>query len=344
FPDTSQDGDPLFWLDVQNKMKTLPMTSEKNARALHLKDALDRMNKSTCFLGQTNLRLLLAIDEASQLLHSSGLPHRMTFFRIFRHTLAKIPSQNRGFSILTDTSSRITNFNPPAHLDPSHRPGKTGRKLFAPIYQIPTFDINVAAPPTSWQQLQSAFRLLRYGSPFFGVYTDVGQHKQNPDGIVQDLIHFALEKLLCSTEPSIAASSLTDPQAIALLGSTIQPQLYGASHLNAELISSHAAQCMYIDPSRQILISEYPSQITFSSAANQYLASDEARLIRCIEVLTFTRRQGHIGSGDIGELKNAPETVELPKPETSILPFGYSVRLSDFLQTLTGLNPKEANL
>ncbi|KNZ61827.1 hypothetical protein VP01_13519g1, partial [Puccinia sorghi] len=153
FPDKIQDGDPLFWLDVQSKMKTLPMT----------------MNESTCFLGQTKLRLLLAIDEASQLLHSSGLPYGMTFFRIFRHTLAKIPSQNRFFSILADTTSRVTNFNLPAHLDPSHRPGKTGRKLFAPIYQIPTFDINVPAPPTTWQQLQSAFRLLRYGSPFFGV-------------------------------------------------------------------------------------------------------------------------------------------------------------------------------
>ncbi|KNZ57438.1 hypothetical protein VP01_2159g2 [Puccinia sorghi] len=355
FPQASQDGDPLFWLSVQNKMKTLPMTSE-NA-ALHLKDALDRMKSSTRFLEPTNLRLLLAIDEASQLLYSSALLYKETFFRIFRRTLAKIPSKNGVFSILADTTSRVTNFNPPAHLDRSHRPGKIGRKLFAPIYQIPTFDINVSDPPTTWQQLQSAFRLLRYGSPFFGVYTDVGQHKQNPDGIVQDLIHFALEKLLGSTELPTAASSLTDPQAIALLGSTIQPQLYGASHLNAELISSHAAQCMYIDPSRQILTSEYPSQITFSSAANQYLASDEAMLIRCIEVLTFTRRQGHIGPGDIGELvsriilvramqetmkKNQP--VGPQKPEDCIMPFGYSVRLSDFLHTLTGLDPKETNL
>ncbi|KNZ54370.1 hypothetical protein VP01_2963g3, partial [Puccinia sorghi] len=137
FPDTSQDGDPLFWLDVQDKMKTLPMTSEKNARALHLKDALDRMNKSTCFLGQTNLRLLLAVDEASQLLHSSGLPYGMTFFRILRHTLAKIPSQNRVFFfILADTTSRVTNFNPPAHLDPSHSPARRDENLLRPYIKF----------------------------------------------------------------------------------------------------------------------------------------------------------------------------------------------------------------
>ncbi|KAA1065044.1 hypothetical protein PGT21_022507 [Puccinia graminis f. sp. tritici] len=358
FPKKHRSGDPPFWLDVQKQMESLTMLSEKES-AGRLKDALSRMKKSTSFLGPTNLNLLLAIDEASQLLYSSESPDDWTFFRILRRTLAKIPSASGVFAILADTTSRVSNFTPPGHLDPSHRPGKPGLALFDPIYQIATFDTLVSAPPTTWQQLQSAFRLLRYGSPFFGVYVDVANEKQGATGIVQDLIHFALEKLLGLTDRSIDPSSLTDSQVIALLGSTIQPQLYGASHLNVRLVASHAAQCLFIDPSRQFLISEYPSQITFSSAANQYLAIDEARLIRCIEILTSTRQQGHVGPGDIGELvsrvvllramqetmrKNQPKPGEEPHPEKVVMPFGHPVRLVDFLKTLTGLNRSQLKL
>jgi hypothetical protein len=94
-----------------------------------------------------------------------------------------------------------------------------------------------------------------------------------------NLLEFALQKLLGTQELPVLASSLTKPQAMALLGSTIQPELYGASHLNAKLVSIHAAQCMYIDLSQELLISEHPSQVAFSLAVNQYLASDESRLI-----------------------------------------------------------------
>jgi hypothetical protein len=53
---------------------------------------------------------------------------------------------------------------------------------------------------------------------------------------------------------------------------------------------------------RQILINYYPSQFTYSLAANHYLDSDEDVLIQCNRVLAFTQRQGHISSGDVEEL------------------------------------------
>ncbi|KAI7936744.1 hypothetical protein MJO28_015643 [Puccinia striiformis f. sp. tritici] len=358
FPKKDRIGDPPFWLAVQKEMKNLPRRPEKESHAL-LKEALERMRKSTSFLGPTHLNLLLAIDEASQLFHSSKTSDESTFFRTFRHMLTKIPTASGVFAILADTTSQLSKFNPPTHLDSSHRLGKSGRKLFDPIYQFPTFDALVSAPPTTWQQLQSALRLLHYGSPFFGAYVNIAEKKQTVKGTVQDLIHVALEKLLGLVDTSIDPSSLTESQAIALLGCTIQPQLYGASHLNARLVASHSAQCMQIDPLRELLISEYPSQITFSSAANQYLALDESRLIRCIEILTFSCRQGHLGPEDVGALvsriilsRAMQETMERNKPkpggeqdpEEVVMPYGYPVRLVDFLQTLTGLSRNELEL
>ncbi|PLW21359.1 hypothetical protein PCANC_03799 [Puccinia coronata f. sp. avenae] len=51
-----------------------------------------------------------------------------------------------------------------------------------------------------------------------------------------------------------------------------------------------------------MLVSEYPSQFTLSSAANSYLARDDASLIRFISILTLTRRQEYVNTGDIGEI------------------------------------------
>ncbi|KAI7955294.1 hypothetical protein MJO28_005694 [Puccinia striiformis f. sp. tritici] len=315
-PSKKQLSDPPFWDKVKDEMELVK--ASKAAKNEQFEAVSVRIQEATEFMGTENLRVLLAIDEARELL-KSGATSDFSFFRIFRCALKRIPYKSKIFAVFADTTSRVSNFNPPAHEDPSHRIGMTStdvqEELFPPIYEIPTFDLNVTAPPTTWQQLQSPFRLFA----------------------------FSLMAL-----PFGASSSLTDSQAIALLGSTVQPQLYGASRLNSKLVSSHGAQCMFIDPSQEILISEYPSQFTFSSAANEYLAFGDERLIRCIKVLTFTRRQGHLGSGDADELvsriillRAMQETMKKKTPPPGLnnvtMPFGHSVRLHDFLETLTGL-------
>ncbi|OAV89151.1 hypothetical protein PTTG_07835, partial [Puccinia triticina 1-1 BBBD Race 1] len=237
-----------------------------------LQNAINQMKTSTEFIKQPNLKLILGIDEAKGLL-DRGATADSSFFRFFRHVIKNLPESSQIFSILTDTTSRLANFNPPAHLELSHRPGMGKRmKLFPPIYQIPSFDVNLAAPPATWLELESPDHLLCYGSPFWAGYVkNAKKRNQTVDGIVSTLSHFALQKLLFVDDLSHPASSLTDRQAMALLGSTIQPNLYAAVALNSDLVSSHAAQCMYINLSHDMLISEYPSQVTYSSVANQYL-------------------------------------------------------------------------
>ncbi|KNE92424.1 hypothetical protein PSTG_14145 [Puccinia striiformis f. sp. tritici PST-78] len=364
FPRKGHTVDPPFWTKVQKKMAEISDQSAADQSdpdmEAELSQAVRMVARSAAFMKQNNLKVILAIDEARQLL-DGGKSTDMSFFHIFRRVIKRFPTASGFFSILADTTSRVSNVNPPERHDPSHRPGEENRvKLFPPIYQIPTFDINASPPPTTWQQLQSAFRLFRYGSPFWGVYVDdAKKKKQTANAIVSDLIQFALEKLLCTNDTSIHANSLTDSQAIALLGCTIQPRLYGAAPINSELVSSHLAQCMYIDSSRELLLSEHPSQFTLSSAANQYLAFGDDRLIRCIQVLAFTRLQGYVTVGDVSEivsriilLRAMQETMRKTQqtsdagtnPETLTMPFGHSVRLADFLETLTGLDPKKLDL
>ncbi|PLW38622.1 hypothetical protein PCASD_08210 [Puccinia coronata f. sp. avenae] len=363
FPQKNELNDPPFWKQVQTRMIEFdtqnPTISDADLSAEMLQ-AIDMAAKSTSFTQQTGLRVILAIDEASELLDGPS-PTDMSFFRLFRRALKKVPEKNGFFSIFCDTTSRVSNVNPPARHDPSYRPSEAGAVLFPSIYQIPTFDVNVSTPPKTWQQLQSAFRLFRYGSPFWGVYVDDARKKGGSDAaIVGKLVPFALRKLLCMDPGLITSpSELTNPQAIALLGSTVQPQLYGAAPINAELVSSHLAQCMYISESREMLVSEYPSQFTLSSAANSFLARDDAWLIRCISVLTLTRRQGYVTTGDIGEIvsriilsramqetmkKNPQNTDANSDPNSLTMPFGHSVPLVDFLETLTGLKRDKLDL
>ncbi|PLW23080.1 hypothetical protein PCASD_10526 [Puccinia coronata f. sp. avenae] len=189
-----------------------------------MRQAVELASRSTNFIQETNLRVILAIDEARELLDGGG-PTDMLFFRLFRLALKKVPANSGFFSIFCDTTSRVSDFNPPAQHDPSYRPSQVGAALFPPIHQILTFDVNVSDPPKTWQQLQSAFRLFRYGSPFWGVYVDDGRKRGGSDAaIVGKLVPFALRKLLCMDPGLITSpSELTNPQAIALLGSTVQP-------------------------------------------------------------------------------------------------------------------------
>ncbi|PLW05288.1 hypothetical protein PCASD_25984 [Puccinia coronata f. sp. avenae] len=341
FPKKGRSGDPPFWTKVMMKMNEFPRSSHSHPNIdIEFPKVMKRVNDSAAFLGNPALRVLLAIDEARE-----RYLHQADFF-----------------SILAHATPRVSNLRPPPEIyDPSNRIGKSTQvRLYPPIYKFPAFDVKVPGDlPATWQQLSSAFRLLRYGSPFWSVYADSASRK-NLDGytFVRELSQLALETLLCTTEPPTDPSLPTTPQTIALLGSTIQPQLYGVRPLNNELVSSHGAQCMYIDPSREMLISEYPSQFTFSLVANEYLAHDDARWIQCIRALTSTHCQGYISSGDVDKLvtqiillramqettigTQVPMTINTNiNPEKLTLPFGSPVPLLEFLMTSTGL-PEEA--
>ncbi|KAH9457207.1 hypothetical protein Pst134EA_021090 [Puccinia striiformis f. sp. tritici] len=367
FPKKNPHIVPTFWTVVRAKMEDSARSAESMEH--NLGRALQRMKDSTNFIDQKNLRVLLAIDEARELLHFSyearGLlefSYRtdISFFDKFRRALKKIPESTGFFSILADSLSRLSDFNPTAHGEPSNRiENDNEAKLFPPIYALSTFDVNAGPddPPTRWQELQSPLRLFCYGYPSWRLYADDAKQAGLRNGeIVRNLTTIALQKLLDTHDLELPAASLTESQAIALLGPTIQPQLWGASHLNAELVSNHGAACMYIDSSRGMIISGYPSQITFASSANQYLGSDEARLIRCVRVLASLSRQGFFSPGDVQDLVSRiillrAMQVTMGKVrrvenasadwDQQTMPFGHSVRLTDFLQTLTGLDAKK---
>ncbi|KAA1077773.1 hypothetical protein PGT21_019494 [Puccinia graminis f. sp. tritici] len=182
-----------------------------------------------------------------------------------------------------------------------------------------------------------------YGTPFFRIYVDGAKKPERSmsiNVIVQNVRTMAIDKLLCFPSPS---QDLSKGQIFTLLGCTIQPQIYEAARLDSELVLSHLAQCLYILPTGERLISEYPSQFTLSMAANSFLTEMDSRLISCIEALTKFIQQGLILSGHAGELatriillqaiQKAMSTFPI-RTNQSDIPYGCSVLLEDFLKTL----------
>jgi hypothetical protein len=358
-----------FYSNVQSELKRL--TGKQDAvRQLSL--AARRLGKAH-ILKSSPLKLLLAIDEANSLLEkptkqtdsSENRSEEATLFRFFRRALRNVPSESGFFAILVDTNSCVANFSPRTEDDPSCRSvgiRATPFKLYPPIYELRTMDRMVPAdPPRTWAELFLPERLCKYGVPFFSSYLKTTM-EDDPAANLADAVHkvaqYALNKLLCSFKTG--PIEITESRALALLGPTIGVPLHGHARVKSQLMESHAAHCGYIDANRDSQYAFYPSQPIYALAANYYLQMNEDVLISCINSLTAVLSQGHVSTGDAGEIasriillcamnktaadmKTAKETSADSKGMKCIS-FPDPVPVTKFLETLTGIPAHELPL
>ncbi|OAV90441.1 hypothetical protein PTTG_28322 [Puccinia triticina 1-1 BBBD Race 1] len=168
--------------------------------------------------GHGNLKVLLAIDEASNLINQIAQELRTIFFHVF-------------------------------HRDPSTRFHRVGVELFAPIYIISTLDVFVPQePPSSWDELLSPERLLSYGCPFCELFFKVSMKKPHS---MRSKALIAKAKLLLKTR-SGSPRVLANVQCFVTLGSEIQTRVSLHSPINSELVASHTAHGMFINSTRGI--------------------------------------------------------------------------------------------
>ncbi|WAQ81433.1 hypothetical protein PtA15_1A774 [Puccinia triticina] len=311
---------------------------------------IEKLERSTRFIKNPKLKVMLAFDEARALVdQQTREAESLLYFDVLRRVLSEVPSNLGFFAILADRSLTMADYYPNLRTE-FGAPTLGPKELYEPIYAISTFDSKVPpSPPTTWDELLSPPRLFSYGTPFFRIYAEGAEKKGIPYyRIATTVQQMALNKLLAMPRPS---QELSESNVFALLGCTIQPPMHKAGKINSELVSSHMAQCLYLSPPSARVISEYPSQFTLSMAANQYLASEDCRLVSCIKTLTVFTREGLISTENSGELaariillramQQAMSTSPITTNQTHI-PYGCSVRLVDFLEALTGI--KEADL
>ncbi|KAA1070099.1 hypothetical protein PGT21_022587 [Puccinia graminis f. sp. tritici] len=288
-----------------------------------------------------NLTVLLALDEASVICETLEPDDEITYFAAFCRTIRKVPSGMGFFAILVDAIPHVASFRLPVKFDPGARYGFVGEdRLFAPTYEIASFDLMAPAePPQTWGELVSSERLFKHGLiPIFGAYyRDAIAEQQRPEDIHNSILELARSKLLGPTEKT-RSSAVINVQAFAFLGPTIQPRINGALHLNAELIAYHAAHCDHISPGCEMVMSNYPSQFTLAAAAMKFLA-EESNLIESI--LHAARGTGGITSRII--LLRAMEAALANSSEEGV-PDERPVRLVNFLKALTGKEAEDLDL
>ncbi|OAV96636.1 hypothetical protein PTTG_06051 [Puccinia triticina 1-1 BBBD Race 1] len=333
---------------VRHTMEELGKNEWSASAALTKK--IEKLERSTRFIKNPKLKVMLAFDEARALVdQQTREAESLLYFDVLRRVLSEVPSNLGFFAILADRSLTMADYYPNLRTE-FGAPTLGPKELYEPIYAISTFDSKVPpSPPTTWDELLSPPRLFSYGTPFFRIYAEGAEKKGIPYyRIATTVQQMALNKLLAMPRPS---QELSESNVFALLGCTIQPPMHKAGKINSELVSSHMAQCLYLSPPSARVISEYPSQFTLSMAANQYLASEDCRLVSCIKTLTVFTREGLISTENSGELaariillramQQAMSTSPITTNQTHI-PYGCSVRLVDFLEALTGI--KEADL
>ncbi|OAV89375.1 hypothetical protein PTTG_28709 [Puccinia triticina 1-1 BBBD Race 1] len=164
-----------FHTDVQKEMcsPSLPKPkSDKDPAVTQLRLALSAV-QANAFFKVSGLKILLAFNEASAMLETPK-DQEIPLFRFVRHAMREILDSSGVFVVLVDTTSRVANFLPTGREDRSSRAlgprGKPPIKLFAPIYEIRTFDRKVTRSPQNWDELFLSDRLCEYGVPFFSTY------------------------------------------------------------------------------------------------------------------------------------------------------------------------------
>ncbi|EFP78977.1 uncharacterized protein PGTG_04933 [Puccinia graminis f. sp. tritici CRL 75-36-700-3] len=362
FPTDGKTDTGEFAAQVQVKMDTLQKL-DGNKGFPALKRALADYSELR-ITQDDRLKIILAIDEARSMLKLKDGSEDSPFC-VFRRVLSQIPSAHGFFALFTDTTSRVANFCPSLKYDQSARLHDLGWDLFAPIYQLQTLDL-FAYKPKTWKEFVSPTRLMSYGAPFYGPYFRQAEMELGTIAAISQVIMIAQKKLLLTKSPD----NMSQTQIFALLGPIIQPPLYTAWDLNAELLSSHAAHCMYISPARDRVVCQYPSQPIYATAAHRFLASDDKKWVTCINGLTLGVLQGLVSIGDAGELatnlilmrainqtmekvadkstkrKNLPDTEDsiLCDEKRNLIPYGHPVRLKDFLEVLTGKEADQIDL
>src|SRR5947199_8569649 len=89
----------------------------------------------------SEIKVLLCIDEGRTLLEYNNNDMHMSLFRCWRRALRENKWRARGlFSVILDTTSRLSNFAPSPRDDPTVKSINDSRKIFMPFIDIATFN------------------------------------------------------------------------------------------------------------------------------------------------------------------------------------------------------------
>ena len=189
------------------------------------------------------ITVVFSWDEASALLHPDLAFISLSRFHFLRRAIQTFPRSEHCilFTVVTDTSSKISNFAPSMRLEPSGRGRAKGSKLFEPFWSIATLDV--------WPECFDYFSLGHlsdpefysiFGRPAFNAIFETCQNKTVARdylfGILTQKLTFNLES---DVTKAAAAKANFFNAAIAVLAVRVALDVSSSSRLASNLMATH---------------------------------------------------------------------------------------------------------
>lgn len=316
---TNQENVQAFWQDIISRMEKLKSTFKNVVNVdptAILRNSYHDVIKTYPNIRDTVtdndiLRICFVFDESRCLLEvgpkiNAGNQEKVigknNAFNNMRRALIRFDDYANVFTLVMDTVSRLSNFQPTQVVDPSARVEIEGKKLFEPLYLFPTTDVMaVKVNILETTKLEDAVHpsiLYRYGRPMWGAHIEKRGHEEMETHL-QRLVHLASNKIL-GGKVIENVEKLDHASALAILAIRISLNVSPLSQLSSELIASHMRVCGFVSDDRMLVTSNYLIEPILAEAAAQLMESIPVHAL--LDHLLKAVRSGMVEAGFRGEL------------------------------------------
>ena len=295
-----------FWKAVFDRLNTFDIKTVDTEVALKsVTTAYEALLPLLCDPNDPAEHVLILVFDEARALTESRLDGTQSFsettlFRILRRALRLIGKRCRKiFSIMTDTSSRVTNFQPRGDTDSSCEVIKEAPRpqMFPPIVILPSVDIAAEDLQATCdpKEVQSVRRLMSFGRVAWSVMAK----NTSPDQLLQLAMSKLMRRepdnltdLFCNPSPS------DDRKFLACLGPRLALQIGSFCRDARELVASHMMFLEHVDDER--LFTRYLSEPILAEASAR--ATAEHGWDAPLESLLSKILHGVVDAGFRGEL------------------------------------------
>lgn len=255
------------------------------------------------FEASSEVKILLCIDEGRTLLEHKNNETHMSLFRCWRRALRDNKWRARGlFSVILDTTSRLSNFAPPPRDDPTIKSINDSRKIFMPFIDVTTFNTL-----TDYHSDNYYNRLFSNGRPCWKALKDAYCEGLNSEenvtyawdkviGLIKTKIQGGSELLDEETNMDESYEERKTLTSVAILASLCSVDISPSVHFASNLIGSHLGTCLAISPNRMKVLVCYPPEPLITEAVYKLLNND------ILHRIAQTFGQGIVEPGKRGEV------------------------------------------
>ena len=348
--DENKPSREKFWDSVVSNAKKSASNNEDEEKIMKKLLASWEMLMPYLFVKSGDPMLLIVWDEARTLVNTAidGTENEklLSIFRFTRRTCRKIgctgglPTTLRVFSIFTDTSSRLANFQPRGDTDSSRIPIQDAvpTRMFRPINLMPAIDAAAVGLSVTWRPSEVArtSRLIKFGRPAWDLL-----FKGKPGYDLRDL---ARSKLLRTSKLGLQllfSSENRDDVTLKMLACICSRlAIHTGSYVTAtkELVASYMMPLERVGQYHDQLETRYLSEPILAEVAAE--ATGIFGWTRPLETLLSEMRSGVVVKGYRGEfvtkvlLAMAMEDAQKRKKKKGGWPFSQAVPVREFLNSL----------